>query len=138
MTVFVLPRILTAILAATLGCAGVCAQEKEKGGGLTEEESKKLESLYYRYNFARTEITQTQLLTPINKLRKGYRDRMQKLQERYSNAGDLTKALAAQAAFKEDPTTETVDANIKELEEVNLRRSLGQTFIWIVSFRTSR
>ena len=46
MTVFVLPRILTTILAATLGCAGVCAQEKEKGGGLTEEESKKLESLY--------------------------------------------------------------------------------------------
>ena len=63
---------------------------------------------------------------------------MQKLQERFSNAGDLTKALAAQAAFKEDPTTETVDANIKELEEVNSRRSHGQTFTWIVSFLTSR
>ena len=118
MSVFVLPRILPTILAATLGCAGICAQEKETADGLTEEESKKLESLSFRYDLARTEITQAQWVMPMNKLRKGYRDRMRKLQDQFSKAGDLTKTLAAQAAVKEEPTTETVHAEIKEIAEV--------------------
>ena len=114
---FVLPRILHTMLAAFLGCAGVCAQEKEKIAGLTEEESRKLAALSFRYDFDREEITRSQLLMPMDKLRQGYRERMRKLQDRFSKAGDLPKALAAQAAAKEDPTIETVDAEIKEIAE---------------------
>ena len=118
MRVFVLPRILPAILAATLGCAGLCAQEKEKADGLTEEESKKLDGLLLRYDLARWEITQLQWVKPMEKLRKGYRERMQKVQDSFSQAGDLTKTLAAQAAAKPDPTAETIHANVKEIAAV--------------------
>jgi hypothetical protein len=118
MSMFFLPRILPAILAATLGCAGLCAQEKEKADGLTEEESKKLDGLLLRYDLARWEITQLQWVKPMEKLRKGYRERMQKVQDSFSQAGDLTKTLAAQAAAKPDPTAETIHANVKEIAAV--------------------
>ena len=67
-----LPALLPAILAATLGCAGLCAQEKGKADQLSELESEKLVGLHLRYDQAREEIQQKQWLEPMEKLRAGF------------------------------------------------------------------
>ena len=118
MRVFVLPRILPAILAVTLGCAGLCAQEKGKADQLSELESEKLVGLHLRYDQAREEIQQKQWLEPMEKLRAGFRRKLKMVQDSFAQTGDLAKALAAQAAVKIDPTAETIYADIKEIAAV--------------------
>ena len=118
MRVFVLPRILPAILAATLGCAGVCAQEKEKVDGLTEEESKKLDGLQLRYDLAHWEIAQKQWVKPLEKLRNQYRERMSRVQKDFEEAGELEKAVAARAAAdpaKPDPTAASINRKVPQI-----------------------
>ena len=116
MSAFALQRILPVLLASALGCGSVCAQEETDK--LSAVEIEKLDSLRFSYDLAREEIQQKQWMEPMEKLRKGYREGMQKVQDRFSQTGDLTKALAARTAKKTDPTTTTIDVAVKEIASV--------------------
>jgi hypothetical protein len=113
MSAFALQRILPVLLASALACGSVCAQE-----GLSKAESEKLDSLRFSYDLEREEITQKQFVEPLEKLRKGYREKMQKVQDRFSQAQDLTNAIAARTAAKTDPTVATINADVKEIANV--------------------
>jgi hypothetical protein len=116
MSAFSLQRILPVLLASAFTCGSVCAEEETDK--LSAAEIEQLDSLRFSYDLAREEITQKQWVEPMEKLRKGYREKLQKVQDNFAQSGDLKKALAARTAIKTDPTAATINAAVKEIASV--------------------
>ena len=94
---------------------GIYSQEKTPSDGLTEKETQKLRNLRMRYGFGLLKITEDQWISPMERLRNGYQKRLEQIQNSFSQAGDLTKALAAKKAAAIYPDWETVSPDIKEI-----------------------
>ena len=77
---------------------GIYSQEKTPIDKLTERETQKLSDLQMRYGFAHLKITEEQWVSPMERLRDGYQKRLKQIQNNFSQAGALTKALAAKKA----------------------------------------
>ncbi len=116
MSAFSLQRILPVLLASAFVYGSVCAGEG--ADKLSAAEVEKLDSLRFSYHLAREEITQKQWVEPMEKLRKGYRERMNQLQLELAKTGALEKALAARAAEKTEPTNKTIDSKVPEVAAV--------------------
>ena len=116
MTAFSLQRILPLLLASTLVCGAVLAEEGVDK--LSAAEFEKLDSLRLDYDLAREEIKQKQWVEPMEKLRGAYKAKMKQVQDNFAQSGDLKKALAARTAAKTDPTTITINAAVKEIASV--------------------
>ena len=111
-----LDRILAVSLLLALGFGSSGAEEGVDK--LSAQEIEKLDGLRLDYDLAREEITQKQWAEPMEKLRKGYRERMQKIQDSFAQKGDLQKALTARDAGKNDPTEATLNTSVKEIAHV--------------------
>ena len=117
---YYLQRFFSIVLAANLACGFVGAKEEEKGAELSAVEIEKLDGMRLEYDLAREEVQEKQWLEPMEKLRKGYRERMQKVQEDFAKTGDLTRALAARNAANSEPNADSIHSSIKEIAGVQM------------------
>ncbi len=111
-----LERILAVGLLLALGLGSLGAEEGIDK--LSEQEIEKLDELRLNYDLARGEIGIKEWVEPMEKLRKGYREKMQKVQDGFAEAKDLKKAIAARTAAKNDPAMASIESEVKEIADI--------------------
>ena len=100
---------LPVMLVLLAGCsAGSFAQEEEAATGLDAEDSAKLKALEADYQLEHFHLREQHWDEPMRKLRGGYRNRLNQLQTRFTQAGELSKAVLARDAAKKDPTRDSI------------------------------
>ncbi len=100
---------LPVMLVLLAGCsAGSFAQEQEAATGLDAEDSAKLKALEADYQLEHFHLREQHWDEPMRKLRGGYRNRLNQLQTRFTQAGELSKAVLARDAAKKDPTRDSI------------------------------
>ena len=111
-----LEKVLAVGLLLALGLGSLGAEEGVDK--LSEQEMEKLDELRLNYDLARGEIGIKEWVEPMEKLRKGYREKMQKVQDGFAEAKDLKKAIAARTAAKNDPAMASIESEVKEIADI--------------------
>ena len=107
---------LPVMLVLLAGCSpGSFAQAQEAATGLDAEDSAKLKALEADYQLEHFHLREQHWDEPMRKLRGGYRNRLNQLQTRFTQAGELSKAVLARDAAKKDPTRDSISEESPEI-----------------------